>query len=25
MIIELFIFGAYVIEEYELLYHKDDI
>ena len=25
MIIELFVFGAYVIEEYELLYHKDDV
>ena len=25
MIIELFIFEAYVIEEYELLYHKDDV
>ena len=25
MIIELFIFGAYVIEKYEILYHKDDV
>ena len=25
MIIELFILGAYVIEKYELLYHKDDV
>ena len=25
MIIELFIFGTYVIEKYELLYHIDDV
>ena len=25
MIIELFIFGAYVVEKDELLYHKDDV
>ena len=25
MIIELFIFGAYVIEKYDLMYHKDDV
>lgn len=25
MIIELFVFGAYVIEKYEILYHEDDV
>ena len=25
MIIELFIFGAYVIEKYDLMYHKNDV
>ena len=25
MIIELFIFGAYVIEKYDPMYHKDDV